>query len=76
MEDPEARLRIAVTLNKSSNVWFVKVSPRPKRKKHSLVTRTLDQLADRFIGADAVRLGWMTREFERAIEYGLIRHAD
>lgn len=74
MEDPEARLRIAVSLNRYRNCVFRKgAEPRlPKFDRGGLLQDTIPKLPTEFSCAEAVRLGWMGREFSRALDRGWI----
>lgn len=74
MEDPEARLRIAVSLNRYRECVFRKAAPPrlPKWDRGGLLQDTIPQLPETFACIDAVRLGWMGREFSRAIDRGWI----
>ena len=74
MEDPAARLRIAVSLNRFRECTFRKAAePRlAKYDRGGLLQNTIPSLPDTFDCADAVRLGWMGREFTRALDRGWI----
>lgn len=74
MTNPETRLRIALSLNRYRDCVFKK-GGEPKLPKHDrggLLQDTIPQLPEMFSCADAVRLGWMGREFDRALDRGWI----
>jgi hypothetical protein len=78
MADPEMRLQIAHSLSKFKNRVFVK-SGAPVLSKYDrggLLQSSIPLLPNPFSAIDAIRRGWLGREFERAIDRGWIKQVN